>query len=161
MIVIVIHSEIICGAPASINPASSSIKPWQTVADGQRGYRIHKRGRAARPVHAEVDVVLRAPARATTAPEVHERQAAGAKIVNQPEIHRIAATASRSDEMKVLRGAIQTGQRNESEQRFRRRADERRIDYVELPIALKLLPRCRIEDLHRAAVFIRGSGKIA
>src|SRR5258708_3155715 len=56
--------------------------------------------------------------------------------------------------MKILRGGIQVGQRNERQQGFSRCIDERRIDYIELPIALKLLPGRGIEDLHRAAIFI-------
>src|SRR5712675_1159888 len=109
VIVVIVHAEIVGCASASIDPASGGIQPLQTIATVQGRKRIYQRSRVARPIHAEVHVILRATA--TTAPsagttsaaEVHERQAAGAKVVNQPKVDRVAAAAARGDEVKILR----------------------------------------------------------
>src|SRR5258708_34956107 len=101
VIVVIVHAEIVGCASASIDPTSGGIQSLQTIATVQGRKRIYQRSRVARPIHAEVDVALRATA--TTAPstgttsaaEVHERQPGGAKVADQPQVDGAAATAPR------------------------------------------------------------------
>src|SRR5713101_8853569 len=115
MIVVVIHAEQVRCPATTVRPTGAGTQPLQTVPASQRRKRIDERGGTACPVHAEVDVILRTPppapsAQTTRAADVHEaRAAARAKVVNQPDVDRIAATVARSDVMKILRGGVQIG----------------------------------------------------
>src|ERR1700730_9771384 len=166
MIVVVVHAEHVRYAATPIRPAGAGIQPLQAVASSQRWKRIDECCGAARPVHSEVDVILCALAPpGTAAPKPTEgpeaRATARAEVVNQTKVDGIAAAAIRGHVVKILRRGIQVGQRNIREQRFRRRADKRRVDDIEPPIALKLLSRRGIEDLRRTAISISCSRKIA
>src|SRR6266851_166736 len=109
MIVVVIHTEHVRCPATTVRPTGAGIQPLQTVPASQRRKRIDERGGTACPVHAEVDVILRAPppARAasaqTTRPaDVHETGATTrTKVVNQPEVDRIAGATARSDVVKI------------------------------------------------------------
>src|SRR5260370_20573943 len=115
MIVVVIHTEHVRCPATTVRPTGAGIQPLQTVPARQRRKRIDERRGTARPVHAEVDVILRTPpsapsAQTTWAADVHEAGAAArAKVVNQPALDPIAAAVARSDVMKILRRGIQIG----------------------------------------------------
>ena len=82
VVVIVVHTKIVGGTPAAIDPAGSGIQSLEAIAPVERRKRIYQGGGIAGPIHAEVDVVLRAPATAPAATEIHEGEASRAKIVN-------------------------------------------------------------------------------
>src|SRR6266849_7689723 len=148
MVMVVVHAERVRCAATAVGPAGAGIQPLQTVAAVQGWKWIDERRRVARPIHAEIDIILRSPApapaasptRATWTTKRHEAgTAARTKVVNYPEANRVAGAAARSNVMKILRRGIQVRQRNESKQGLCGCIEERGIDYVELPVALKLL----------------------
>src|SRR5713226_578734 len=170
MIMVVVHTERVRCAAMAIRPAGAGTRTLQPVAADKRWKWNNHRGRVACPVQAKVDVILRssaaapsaAPTRTTRTAEGHKAGAAArTKVVNYPEVDRVAGAAARSNVMKILRRGIQVRQRNESEQGLCGCIEERGIDYVELPVALKLLFSRGIEDLYRTAILIRCSGKIS
>src|SRR6266478_1631741 len=167
MIVVVVHTKRVRDTATAVRPAGAGIQPLQAVAAVQGRKWIDERRRVARPIHAEIDVILRAssPAAATGTTWATEGQetgtAARTEIVNQAQVDRVAGAAARSNVMKILRGGIQVWQWNEGKQGLRRCIDERGIDDVEPPVALKLLSRRGIEDLHWAAILICRTGKIS
>src|SRR6266478_389725 len=167
MIVVVVHTKRVRDTATAVRPAGAGIQPLQAVAAVQGRKWIDERRRVARPIHAEIDVILRAssPAAATGTTWATEGQetgtAARTEIVNQAHVDRVAGAAARSNVMKILRGGIQVWQWNEGKQGLRRCIDERGIDDVEPPVALKLLSRRGIEDLHWAAILICRNGKIS
>src|SRR5690242_17428987 len=108
VIVVVIHTQIV-GRPAfAVDPAGAGIQALSTVATGQGRKRIHNAARTARPVQAEIEIVLRAAASPATpaAPDddwpASSGARGGAEVVDRAEYHGIGAAVRRSHVMEVL-----------------------------------------------------------
>ena len=95
MIVVVVHAESVCDAALTVSPSCAGVEPLRSGSSRERGERIHDVARAARPVQPKIDVVLRAPppsatpAWATYDEGARALSASLAKVVNEPQHHRI------------------------------------------------------------------------
>jgi len=129
VIVIVIHPEIVCGAPAAINPTCAGIQSLQTVAARQRGEGLTS------VVELRVQFIPKLtlfcarwlpppPPGPPRPPKFMKGPPPEPKFVNHAKVDGIAAAASGGDVMKVLRRSIQVRQRNKRQQGVGLRADE-------------------------------------
>ena len=110
----------------SVNPTGTGVEALRAVAARQRRERIHDVRRAARPVQAEINIVLRAPASTASSLPGNEEgpSAAGTaecgEIVHQTEGDGVGTAVCRSDIMEILAKGIcgDVGQGNVRQQRL-------------------------------------------
>src|SRR5579864_861953 len=113
MIVVVIHTQIVGRPTFAVDPAGAGIQALRAVAAGQRWKGIHNAARTARPVQAEIEIVLRAPASPATPSATSDDDwpassgaRGGAEVVDQAEHHGIGAAVRRSHVVEILAEGI-------------------------------------------------------
>src|SRR6267378_5327139 len=158
VIVVVGHAEIIGGAVFSVDPAGAGVQALRAGAAVKRWEWIHDVRGVARPVEAEIDIVLAAAVAPASAWPKNHRAGAGTEIVDQPQDYRVRVAGVGGNEMKVLAGGSQRDvrQRNKLEKGFRSGTEQGRIDCVRHTVELILLAGGRIENFDGSAIVIGG-----
>ena len=156
MIVVVGEAEIIRGAPFAVNPSRVGVQALRACSTCKRRKRSDDIAGRLRPIHSQIEVVLRSSPPATasgtaSSPARPEGSLRGrwTKIVDEPQVHGVGIALRRSHFMIVLRGARQIRQRNVIQKCLGLCSDQRWIHHVKLAVEIELLPVRRVVDGRR------------